>query len=79
MKNLFLSLSLISLFMAKEAFAAKGLSIVLDVDDATQTHINKNIRQPAGLKPVTTLHHITIAYIDLNLPNDKMEALAKKP
>jgi hypothetical protein len=68
------------LFMcfANKVFATKGLAIKLEVTNAAQNLINNNIRIPAGMKAKQANHHVTIGYIEKNLPDSQMDQLGRQ-
>ena len=68
----------LSVCAAGETFAAKGLVIKLDVTDFAQDLINKNIRVRAGMGEKSARHHVTVGYIDENLPDGQMKSLGEE-
>ena len=75
--KLYFFVGFLSISVANEAFAAKGLIIKLDVTDLAQDTINKKIRVPAGMHEKSARHHVTVGYIEENLPDDQMHKLGK--
>ncbi|MDP3533457.1 MAG: hypothetical protein Q8S31_09265 [Alphaproteobacteria bacterium] len=76
--KLYFFVSFLSIFIASEVFAAKGLVIKLDVSNTAQNLINNNIRVPSGMQVKTARHHVTIGYIDANLTDRQMDQLGRQ-
>lgn len=76
--KLYFFVSFLSIFIASEVIAAKGLVIKLDVSDPAQNLINNNIRIPSGMQVKNARHHVTIGYIDANLTDRQMDQLGKQ-
>ncbi|MDP1724176.1 MAG: 2'-5' RNA ligase family protein [Alphaproteobacteria bacterium] len=76
--KLYFFVNFLSIFIVSEVFAAKGLVIKLEVTNTAQNIINKNIRVPSGMNAKQTSHHVTIGYIDANIPDKQMDQLGKQ-
>lgn len=76
--RLLLFVGFLSMCFSTEIFAAKGLAIKLEVTNTAQDIINNNIRIPAGMKAKQIRHHVTIGYIEKNLPDAQMDQLGRE-